>query len=48
MPLIIAAPWLESAPRRSSALVELVDLLPTVTTTTDSAAHQLLHQLPVL
>ena len=32
VPLIIAAPWLRqaSSPRRSAALVELVDLLPTV------------------
>jgi len=30
VPLIIRVPWLPSAPRRSAALVELVDLAPTI------------------
>ena len=30
VPLIIRAPWIPTSPRRSAALVELVDLAPTV------------------
>ena len=30
VPLIISAPWIKAQPRRSDAIVELVDVLPTI------------------